>query len=247
MSKLIEQLENIGKGTPQPMGFRAVPAEKNKPRMVLIADVSEDIKKLKDYLGGTDAVLMLSNVKAPALPDIPKGSRLADTSQKAIEAAEEGGADFVVFSNDSLVFALDKNSKLGKILQIDNSLSDSLLRTVSELPVDAVLVDSKNTSLTWNDVMALQRFMASGKPLLVGVSAHLAADALKAIWNTGADGIVVRVTAETSADRLAELRKEIGKLAPRIKKRKTEALLPFGGVKAEAEPEPDEEEEEEEE
>ncbi|MDD5127516.1 MAG: hypothetical protein PHR43_05425 [Dehalococcoidales bacterium] len=248
MSKLIEQMENMVKGTPSPIGFRAAPAGKSKARPLLVADVTVDIKKMKDYLAGADAVLLPAGAKTSNLPDIPRGSRLADTDTKTIEAAVKSGADFVVFTADSAVFTPGKDSKLGRIIQIDNSITDSLLRTVGELPVDAILVDSsKKDSLTWNDLMALQRFAAAGKPLMLAVSGDLTSDELKTIWNAGADGIVVGIGTEAPVAVLADLRKEMDKLEPRAKKSgKTEALLPLGRTRPEAEPEPEEEEEEEE-
>lgn len=248
MSKLIEKLENIVKGTPQAIGFRAIRAEAAKSRMVLIASLDDNIKNLKDYLAGADAVLLTRVGKSAAsLPEIPWGSRLSDTSEKAVAGLVESGADFVVFPADSVVLDLGKDSKLGKVLQVETSLSDSLLRTVSQLPVDAVLVDiGEKKELSWNDLMALQRF-AVNKPLLVAVAPDLTPGGLKAVWDAGSDGIVVTISADLPADTLAKLREEIGKLAPRAKKPgKTEALLPFAKAKPEAEPEPEYEEEEEE-
>ena len=76
---------------------------------------------------------------AKSIPDIPWGSWVEDTGAEKMEALVEAGCDFVVFPATSQVSATPQDEKVGKILQVESSLGEGLLRAVNDLPVDAVL------------------------------------------------------------------------------------------------------------
>jgi len=216
--------------------------------MLLIASLTQvgNTDSLADDVSGADAVLLhitkaqagakILQAVAQSLPDIPWGRWLADTGNKEITATVQAGGDFIVFPVTDTVSAIPEDDKTGKILQVDLSHSDGLLKAVNELPVDAVLAvpEREEGSLTWFQLMVFQHFASLlTKPLLVSAPLNITADELKVLWTAGVDGVVVRVSTEQPVGRLKELRRAIDdlRLLPPRKRGKSEALLPYAGRK----------------
>jgi hypothetical protein len=245
------------------MGFRAARPASSGPRILLIASLAkiEDTSRLADGIDGADAVLFrlaksgldANKIKkiAASLPNIPWGGWLDDIDTKKLAALVEAGCDFVVFPAASRVLATPQDDKVGKILQVEPSLGEGLLRAVNDMPIEAVLaadVCEADEPILWHHLMILQRLAnLLSKPLLVTAPSAITADELKALWEAGVDGVVVE--ADTGhPTKIKELRQAIGKLKfPASRKRgKTEALLPrIGGEVSTITPEEEEEEEEE--
>jgi len=256
MSKLIDKLNQMTKSTPQPLGFHTARTNSVKPKLLLIATLpqSENADQLAEVVSGTDAVVitkMSSGSKAlpkitQTLSDIPWGLRLEDIGKRDLKAVIEAGCDFLVFPTDASVLALPKNeNKVGRILQVGLSLNEGLVRTVNDLPVDAVLIadePKEGTFLTWHHLMLVQRFASIlAKPLLLSIPQNLGESELQLLWEVGVDGVVAE-----ASEKLSELRQAINKLtAPTRRRRKAEALVPL--VREDISTTPEEEEEEEEE
>ncbi len=259
MSRLIDELNRIAKSTPQPMGFRAAHPTPLKLRILLVASLAQigDTGRLAACVDGADAVLLRLTKShlaaktlpktAGSLPDMPWGCFLEDTGTNKMETLIKAGCDFVVFPAASRFSATPQDNKVGKVLQVESSLGEGLLRGVNDLPVDAVLaIDTYEAggSMAWHHLMLFQH-MANllTKPLLVPVPSNVTAGELKALWETGADGVVVEVDTGKPGG-LKELRRVIGELPPRSSKKrgKAEALLPYSGGVKETEPEEEEEE-----
>ena len=258
MSQLIDKLNRVDKALPQPMGFRAARPASAEPQTLLIASLSQrvDAGSLSECIDGADAVLLRltkSGLSSSAiqktvesLPDIPWGYWLDDTGNKKIETLVKAGCDFTVIPATSRVLAAPQDDTIGKILQVESSLSDGLLRAVNDLPVDAVLAADMYDSIDWHHLMHIQH-MANllSKPLLVPIPLNLTASEIKLIWEAGVDGVVAEVDSTQPSGALKELRQTINKLPPRSRKRgKAEVLLPYVGEKRSTVAEDEEEEEE---
>jgi len=262
MSKLIDKLNQVARVEPQPMGFRT-PQPKAKPKVLLIASLVQDdyVNNLADYLSGADAVLLPAAKSsqqagkfqeiARSLSGIPWGCWLGDTGKKSTKSLMASGCDFVVLSA-SATLATPQEDKVGKVLQVESSISEGLLRAANELPIDAVLItdmEGEEDFLTWRHLMLFQRFAdLLTKPLLASIPSNVTADELQLLFPTGVDGVVVEVGVGHPAGKLGELRRMIDKLtfpSPH-KQRKVEALLPHISEKTSPVTEEEEEEEEEE-
>jgi hypothetical protein len=197
-----------------------------------------NLGNLASFTTGADALLITKTVSgaqtlqkiAKSVPDIPWGLWLGDISRKVVKPVAEAGGDFVVFPASSAL-SIPDDEKTGKLLQIETSLSDGLLRAVNELPVDAVLtVDEAGgvPSLTWYHLMLFQRIAGLlTKPLLVPISLAISANELEVLWKAGVDGVVLEVGTSLPPGRFKELRQTIDKLTfPSRQRRKMEALLP---------------------
>jgi len=263
MSKFIDNLNRISQAAPQPMGFGASKVAQPKHQIQLVAAVTgDDTGTLADYTTGADVGLLrltklgsdakTSKKLAPTKPDIPWGVWLEGTASERLKQALETDFDFAVFSAATTTLTMPPDDGVGIVIQVEASIAEGVLRTVNELPVDAVLVtpqtEEENT-LTWHQLMLYQRFASLvTRPLLVLIPPGTGADELQLLWEAGIDGVVVEVGAKQPSGEVARLRQTIDglKLPVARKRQKIDALLPRGGRDAEAMAEIEEEEDEDE-
>ncbi len=241
MSRFIDKLKRVSQVAPQPIGFKAAQSV-SKPRLLLVASLSQaDVDNLADYLAGADAGLLpiakltsaAKKVKeiAQLTSDIPWGGVLKDGGQSGTQRIVQAGGDFIVFPANTSLKVLE-DEEVGKVLAVEASLDEGLLKAVDKLPADAVLILSKQQGeyfLTWHHLMLFRRFAdLLTKPLLVSVPPNVTAGELQAIWEVGVDGVVVDVVVGQPVGRLKELRRIIDNLVlPSKRKRaKTAALIP---------------------
>jgi len=261
MSRFIDKLNQVIQAVPQPVGFRTTQSVSPKPKMLLVAGlVQANVEGLADYVAGADAVLLpmselSSGVKslkkiAQVVSGIPWGVLLRDIDGQGIKQIVKVGCDFVVFPAANTPLAMLQGDGGGKILQVEASVDEGLLRAVDELPVDAVLIDGEQEEqhfLTWHDLMIFQHFAALlTKPLLVYIPSTVTASELQALSEAGVSGVIVGVGVGQPAERISELRQTIDKLTFPLQRRrkKAGALLPY--ISGETSIVTEEEEEEEE-
>ena len=244
MSQFIKKLKQVSQITPQPMGFRAIQPGSDRQKFMLIASlVQPDIDGLTDQVAGADAGLLRisklsSGAKAlgkisRAAPDIPWGVWLEGIAREEVGQMAKAGFDCVVFPPASTSLATLKDNKAGKILEMEVSTGEDLLPAVNELPVDAVLIASKqekDSLLTWQRLIFFQGWAnLLTKPLLACISSNVSNEELLALWKAGIRGIVIRIGKDQPAGRLKELRQMIDKIAfPTLRKSKRlTPLLPY--------------------
>lgn len=263
MSRFIDRLNWASQTVVPPLGFGAAQPVSEKPKMLLIASLAKaDVDNLASYVAGADAGLLpISKLSSgakifkeisQAISDIPWGGWLRDAGTGGVKQLEKVGCDFVVFPAANTSLAMLQSSEVGKILEVEASFSEGLLRTVNELPVDAVLVadePKKERFLTWHHLMLFRYFAGLlTKPLLVSVPSRVTDKELGALWQAGVVGVVVAAGVGQPAGGLKGLRQTIDNLAfPTQRKRgKAGALLPYVSGEASRVVEEEEEEEEEE-
>ena len=244
MSRFIDKLNQVTQAVPQPVGFRVIQSVSPKPKMLLVASlVQTNVEGLADYMAGADAGLLpmselssgVKNLKkiSKVVPDIPWGVWLRDIDGEGIKQIAKVGCDFVVFSAANTSLAMLQGDEGGKILQVEASVGEGLLRAVDELPVDAVLIDGEQEEqhfLTWHDLMVFQHFAALlTKPLLVCIPSNVTANELQALEEAGVSGVIAGVGVGQPAGRMNELRQAIDKLTLPLqrRRRKAGALLPY--------------------
>lgn len=242
MNKFVEKLKQLSQAAPQPMGFNTKQPPSPKPKIQLVASLAQgSVDQLANYVVGADAGLLriskLSSVTeslqkaSQSVPDIPWGVWLKDSDPGEIRQMSKLGCDFVVFPAANTPLTLLENDEVGKILEVEASLTEGLLRAANELPIGAVLIASEQREdyfLTWQHLMLFQRFAnLLTKPLLVSIPSNVTAGELQALWKTGVGSVVIEVTVGQPQDRLKELRQVIDKLAFPIPRRreKVEPLL----------------------
>ena len=253
MSKLIDRLNQMAKAMPQPIGFKTTPSTLPKAKILLIASMApasniSDVDAILTSRLGSGSKTFSEIARSPA--DIPWGLFSEDASRRGFESVTEAGCDFVVFPT-SASLSIPEDDKTGKILQVEASLDEGLIRAINELPVDAVLITREQTgeyALTWQHLMLFQRFAnLLAKPLLVNAPLNVTTGELQTLWKTGIEGVVVEIENKQAAGRLKELRRMIDTADfPPRRRAKTEALLPRISRETGSVPEAEEEDEEEE-
>ena len=264
MSKFIDRLNRLSRPEPQPIGFRATQIVGARLRVQLAASIAqENAKYMADHVAGADAGIVritefssgaeALRAASRAVTDIPWGGWLAGGTTAVIERITDAGCDFVIFPAATTPLAALQSGEVGKILEIDASLSEGLLRATNDLPVDAVLLGGEQllaSALTWQFLVLVRRLAdLLNKPLLVPVPSEITSAELQALWEAGVKGIVALVGLVQPKDRIKELRQTIDRLtfpSPR-KGEKPEPRLYRIGQETGREPAEEEEEEEEEE
>jgi hypothetical protein len=261
MSRFIEKLKKQAESPPQPMGFhKTLPAESITTILIVAKVAIDDGGSPVTNIDGADGVLLydeknkitmktLSKIVKP-LQNTPWGIFL-DESEDTAQALVESGCDFAVLSPTCPVSAVPQAEKVGKILHVESTMDDGLLRAVNDLPVDAVLAADtfeENGKLVWHHLMIL-RYMAMlvNKPLLVPVSPTIDQAELKALWDAGIEAVVVPVDI-SKGENLKDLHDMSVKLLPRAVKKahKVDVFLPSVSGRQAEPPEEEEEPEEDE-
>lgn len=243
VSRFIDKLNQVSLAVPQLMGFKAAQPVSPQPKLLLIASLAQaNVDRLADYVAGADAGLLpISKLSSGAktlqkicqvVSNIPWGVWLRDIGRGEIKQIVTVGCDFMVFPAANTSLAILQDDEVGKILQVEASVGEGLLRVVDELPIDAVLIAGEQEGeyfLTWHHLMLFQRFAdLLAKPLLVCIPSDVTANELQALGEAGVCGMIVEVGAGQPAGRLSELRQTIDKLTFLPRRRgKARALLPY--------------------
>jgi hypothetical protein len=229
MSKFIDKLNRLTRAETSSLGFMREQSARPGRKIQLVASLPEESA---GDVTGADAVLIGISGKGtdgeslPEIPgDIPWGGWLHG-EQKKLKRLTETGCDFVVFPAGTPLATVE-DTGLGRILEIDPEIGDSLLRAVNELPVDAVLVSGKpgEGSLTWQDLMLCQRIASFlNKPLLACTKTTVTGSELEALWGAGVNAVVVEAKTK---DGVSKIRKIIDKteFASMRKREKVEPVL----------------------
>jgi len=239
MNQFIKRLKQASQSALQPMGFKAGQAVSQRSKMLLVARLTKiDMGNLADYVAGADAGLLPisqlnSGIQAlkkisQAVPDIPWGGWLRDISWAKMKRMKKFECDFVIFPAVNTSLTILEDNEVGKILEVGTSINDRLLKTINELPVDAVLITGERREdyfLTWQHLMLFWHFADSlTKPLLVSVPSRIKANEVQLLWEAGVSGVIV----EAGSDGLKGLRQAIDQVvfSPQRERRKAGALLP---------------------
>lgn len=242
MSRLIEKLTNARKMEARSLGFAVNKPAAEKNRMQLVAGIAAgNPDKVSTALNSVDAALIevekggdLKAVKklCQAKDGLPAGGWLKVENNEILQDLSEVSCDFTVFPAASPV-AITENEKVGRVMELDATIGEGLLRTVNDLPLDAVLVSGKGKEnrLTLDRLMFIRRLAyIISKPILVSIPDTLSASELQSLWDMGVSGVFVEAVTEESAEKLGALRQAIEKLTPPSarKKEKMTAILPPG-------------------
>jgi len=212
------------------MGFKTT-APSSRQLMLLIAAFPQDnidgVAKLAE--SEVDAVLMhsqdlgkeLKNLQkaAGSMGDIPWGVWLETMKEEGIKELVGMGSDFLTFAASEAPAAL-LQEEIGKVIKMTLPCEEGLIRTINQLPIDAVLLDlrGEEKNLTVSQLMNCQWLAGSiNKPLLVAIQQRLGDKEMRALWEAGANGVVVEVEDESHSE-LIRLRQIIATLPPTPRK-----------------------------
>lgn len=245
MSKLADRIRKASRPETTPMGFGAA-AGKPSPSMLCLVRLSsgEADKAAEAAAQGADAVIFegidASKLKeqAPRADQLFLGVRLSKAERAAVADQRQAGADFVVLDPQLASAEALLEEGIGLALALGRDTTDTTLRLLGDLPLDALLVPTPEAPLTVWRLLELRRIsVLSRTPLLTEISAGADAPQLHALREAGVAGVIIESRA---LDHLPALREVIGSLPPRGRRReeRPEAILPaqaLAGAPAEEE------------
>lgn len=221
MSKLSDRIRRASKVTPAPMGFGPAAVQQKTASMLIIVRLAanESGKAAEAAKNGADAIFVAGDsTKAKANGTI-LGLAPEKPDQKAVSAARDAGIDFLVLDPAKALAEAMLDQKIGYVLTLSEPLDDVRTRLLSDLNLDAILVNSPSTPITLASLLELRRIGGLARtPLLVQVDAGIDAATLQVLRDSGAAGIVVDAAA---ISKLGDLRERIAAL-PTAGKRKEE-------------------------
>jgi len=214
MSKLFERMRRAARAESRPVGFTTV-ATAPQPTMLVIAEATA--KEAAKAAEGADALLLPGDadaaIKEHAKGSLPVGVRLAAGDRARVAALREAGVDFVVLDDESAASALMEED-LSYILEVPGEPTDTDLRALETLPLEALLVPPVEGPLTIRRSIGLRRFAAfTRRPLMLPADGSIDGADLEALRELN----VLLLLAPASA--AAGLRDKVAALPPRRERR----------------------------
>ena len=259
MSKILDRLERITRGSPRALGFATSANQEPIPSLALLGWTggSRKIKLAPKMNAGLDAFILSPG--GSEVDDLDKqlkplegctwGVVMEQPERERVEAYQSKGCDFLVFDiADTRVDALEEGES-ARILRVPADLEESVLRGLEDLPVDIILLrkPAPEGPLTLTHLLAVSNVRsATSRYLLVQWDADLTSRELEHLRDMGVDGLVVDVK---DSSLVVALRERINSLPDRKPKgdQRPAATLPRVVRAAGPQPQRTEEEEEEEE
>jgi hypothetical protein len=239
MSKFADKLRNLSESSGAPIGFHPAVSEVRSPSMLFVVGLSESqVKEARTVSDlAADAGLIVSKgtgaktVKqvVEAVGDVPLGVTVKGMREKEIDELVSLGCDFVVFDIGEGVAILGRK-EVGKLLMIEPSLDQGLVRAINSLEVDGVLISGGDSVISVERLLVSRRFVELlEKPVIMMLPSLITKGELVSLWQGGVDGVVASTQ---STEALAELKKMLSDLPKRVRNRRTTAavVLPrYGG------------------
>jgi hypothetical protein len=228
MSKLATLLRRISRSEPAPMGFAAAASRTRNPEMLVAVSINGlDLKaataaaeKGADFLVLEDGDLENDADKIRAITEgvgVPCGLRLTSTAADAAKARGLG-LDYLRIEDDDTPAATLLDDEMGFVLAIDDAASDTTLRTLSSMPIEALFAGSIKAPFTIRRQIELRRLSGfAGKPLLLRGSDGLTSADLECLRDSGVAALFV--DAGDAARQLPALKEAIAAMRPRRRRR----------------------------
>ena len=239
MSKLIDLLDRISRGSPAALGFTAPIKRESIPQMALLAKANSTkasiLTKLKDanldafVLAGMHQSDKGSERALKYLKGSTWGATVANLDREASANYKPLGSDFLVFDIEGTRVDGIEEGDMGRVLRIPPNLDEAMLRGLEDLPVDAILLErpEAGTPLALTHMLAIGNVRAAtSRYLLLEWDTDLTARELEHLRDLGVDGIVLD-TEQSSIEMFTRIRQGINALPKRkLKGDQRTATLP---------------------
>lgn len=250
MSKLADRIRSASSVERAPMGFGVSASRKPAPTMLCLLRLSsgQADRAAEAVAQGADAVIF-DRIDGEKLKELGQqadrpilGAWMSGAERSAVAAQREAGADFVVVEWRSASAEVHLEEGIGLVLELGPDPSDTTLRLLADLPLDALVVPAPAEPLTLARLMEVRRLaVLSRTTLLMEIGEEIGASRLQALRDAGVAGVIL---ADGAQNRLAGIREAIEALPARGRRRedRTDAVLPAQGSVAEGEEEEGDEE-----
>lgn len=207
MSKLSEAMTRTLRREARSIGFAANNAQRTASMLVIARVAAAQAGAPR----GADAVI---TPDTSALSDGAAalwGTEAPVRDREGARALRQAGADFIVFSDDTTDAAVLLEEDLGFVMRVALDATDTYLRTVEGLSLDALLVPGLEGSLTVRRTLDLRRIAGfARKALILAVHPEISPVDLEALRDCGVIGVVAE-----DAEAVAALRGKVDALPPR--------------------------------
>lgn len=225
-------------------GFGFGSVKRVQPRALLAAVLVKDAPAAKSAVeAGADVVIIDgqdSKGAAAVIKQLGKmcaGAKLAALDEAGASVLSAAGCDFVVSPLEHTASAAVDTEKMGQVIIASEDHTDTMLRALPPLGLDALYADGVNDATTLDKQLELVRLSSfSGNPLMVTVKPEATVGELRVLRDAGAAVVVLPVgVSAANIGKLAETLKAV----PPPKKAKAEggamAIVPSMGQRAEEE------------
>ncbi len=256
MSKFVERLQSLSKSANAPIGFHRSALEAKTPAMLLIAglsgaqareaqtasEVSPDAALILDQAPAVDVVKQM----VAAAGDVPLGILLKGANEERASELAGSGCDFVVFDIKTAAAVLQQE-EIGRLLVLEPSSDQGLVRAINSLEIDAVLIGAGegDHAVSVEHLLIVRRFVELlEKPVMVTLPSRTTRAELAALSQAGVEGVVAPPA--PSVEGLTALKQTLAGLPRGAKRRRAKmgAMIPhYRGVGATEEEEDAEEDE----
>ena len=216
-------------------GFGFGSTKREQPRAMLAAVLVKDSASAKAAVEAGADVVIVDGHDAPGaaaaikpLEKVCSGAKLASLDEAGARALREAGCDFVISPLDKTASAAVDTEEMGQVVVASDDHTDTMLRALPPLGLDALYVDGANDATTLDKQLELVRLSSfSNSPLMVTVKADATASELRVLRDSGSAVAVLPLG--TSAANIAKLVETL-KSVPAPKKAKSDggnmALVP---------------------
>ncbi len=240
MSKLADRIRSASSVERAPIGFGISASRKPASTMLCLLRLSsgQADRAAEAVAQGADAVIFdriggkKLNEQGQEADRPILGVWLSGADRSAVVAQREAGADFVVVEWQSASAEVHLEEGIGLVLELGLDASDTTLRLLADLPLDALVVPAPAEPLTLARLMEVRRLAAlSRTTLLMEIGEEIGISRLQALRDAGVVGVIL---ADGAQGRLAGLREAIEALPARGRRRedRVDAILPNQGSAA---------------
>ncbi|MFC1998451.1 hypothetical protein ACFLVR_02270 [Chloroflexota bacterium] len=243
MSKLLDKLNRAAQGESKPFGFATSASKSALPQILTIAKSQIDVVAKTMPGSNIDAVLLSVADVSKAIDSLKNmgkelepviwGIEATTISKKEAEQLVKIGCDFILLKLTNPAPALMSDESLGKLIAVSPSIDDTLIRAMSMLNIDVVVIneDANTKTVTLERLMMYNRLAAIvQQPVLISLPINLAKENLEVLHDTGIKGLILDWTGTATDKKVAELKKAIDALPKskpaRNKKKRFSATLP---------------------
>ncbi|MEO9254073.1 MAG: hypothetical protein ABI305_00915 [Tepidiformaceae bacterium] len=198
MSQLQKKMSRTQRREGPHIGFGTVVRE--SPRaMLLAALVSDEAGGKRAFEAGADVVLLRAKDASAATPIVEKlavdkatvGVWVNSLEEDAAKALAKAGCDFVVSTLEGTASAAVDTERMGQIVMASDATSDTTLRALGPLGLDALFVERPAGAMTLAQQLDLVRIASfASTTLVVTIDPSATVSDLRVLRDSGA-GVVV--------------------------------------------------------
>jgi hypothetical protein len=248
MSKLGDSIRRTLRTSSVPIGFGRAPqgaTDRSLVVSVVFSSLSADRAREAVSKGADTCLFAVPDPKEAelekvleALGETPGGLLTQRADRSSLDRLADLGLDYVALEPEIAPAAALLHPRLGRVLIVADDLSDSHLRTLEAMSLEAVFLRSWTGSLTVRAQMELQRIAGfSRKPLMLPVQPVIESPDLEALREAGVAVLAIDGDRREDLEALSALKQAVQSLPPRRRGRdeRPEAILPSAQALAGAE------------